>query len=332
MGRMTRQIDWLGNGSNAAYDRTIGYNAKGQITTDNVVWKQGSDTYRTDSDNSYGSGTGYALGSITQVDTEHFKNGNDTHNSRVTNSYQWWETAVQGTITHRPKMNESTTWTSTYSYDNWGRLYWIAIADGRPRDVQLYDEADDRSTIGDPHPAKFVIRNLPPTSFATRKMSCVVNVLCRLPHTITIVWQIWMLHHFAGTAIPRKQLTTTCFPCSWTKTWPKSEGLRRCASAANGPIGTIGTGSGPTSRRDTLGRIATHCAEESRNMRGCRPNGKRVKRSGHGSSGCSGANDSADWIPRPAAWWPPSPKPACFDWAASWSVPSHFSSTKVSWA
>ena len=34
MRRVTSQTDWLGNGTNAGYDRTVSYNAKGQIATD----------------------------------------------------------------------------------------------------------------------------------------------------------------------------------------------------------------------------------------------------------------------------------------------------------
>jgi hypothetical protein len=31
MGRVTRQYDWIGNGSNAGYDRQVFYNDKGQV-------------------------------------------------------------------------------------------------------------------------------------------------------------------------------------------------------------------------------------------------------------------------------------------------------------
>ena len=74
MGRLTRQIDWLGDGTNAAYDRTVTYNGKGQVTYETVVQKQGADTIKTSSSTTITApAQSYALGAITYTSTVHLQ-------------------------------------------------------------------------------------------------------------------------------------------------------------------------------------------------------------------------------------------------------------------
>jgi hypothetical protein len=169
MGRLTHQVDWLGNGANAGYDRTITYNNKGQIYTDTAVTKRGNDAFTAATINQYGAGTAYALGAVTQSVTTNHKltNGNSTLQSTVTanNGYVWWDGAAQastGLFTDYPSGGgNDTNYTTTYYYSAMGQLASAVIADGRPRTVSFVtdltgqvirrDEADNNSSGGDPH-------------------------------------------------------------------------------------------------------------------------------------------------------------------------------------
>ncbi len=79
MGRMTSQKDYAADGTTVAYDRAITYNAKNQIATETTVTKGYSDTYMSVNTYDYGSGTGYALGSVISVTSKNYKNNNDAN-------------------------------------------------------------------------------------------------------------------------------------------------------------------------------------------------------------------------------------------------------------
>lgn len=72
MGRLTLQEDHSAYAGlvGASYSRSIAYNAKGQVTTDEVVTVKarylasGYDTYKSVTTYGYGAGPGYALGSV----------------------------------------------------------------------------------------------------------------------------------------------------------------------------------------------------------------------------------------------------------------------------
>jgi YD repeat-containing protein len=161
LGRVTRQIDWLGDGTNAAYDRTVSYNGKGQVYYETTVGKQGSDTITTYTSIDFGSGSTYALGAAVFSSASTYKNGAYQSASSTTNSYAWYEGAVQSQISHRPNTSQSTTYTTTLTYDGSGQLSSIYVGDGRPRSVSFVndangqaikrDESDNSYANGDPH-------------------------------------------------------------------------------------------------------------------------------------------------------------------------------------
>jgi YD repeat-containing protein len=160
MGRVTRQIDWQYDGSSAAYDRTVTYNAKGQVTNETVINKQGADTITTYSSHDFGSGGNYALGAVTWTSATTYKNNAYHSSSSTSTSHAWYEGAVQSSIT----TTQTTTHTSTFYYDGSGNLSSIHVGDGRPRTVTFVndvngqaikrDESDNnynQYTGGDPH-------------------------------------------------------------------------------------------------------------------------------------------------------------------------------------
>jgi YD repeat-containing protein len=172
LGRLTRQIDWLGNGANAAYDRTLHYNGKGQVYSETVATKQGSDTYTNTTSHQFGSGTGYALGAVVSSVTTSQKNGDRylPGFSRTDYGYHWYDGAVQASVTYKTDLNPlyypallsyRKTYTTTYSYDGSGTLSHISVADGRPRTIRYTNdmtgqairrrESDNDYTKGDPH-------------------------------------------------------------------------------------------------------------------------------------------------------------------------------------
>ncbi|HEX8623379.1 MAG TPA: LysM peptidoglycan-binding domain-containing protein [Allosphingosinicella sp.] len=161
MGRMTHQVDWLGDGTYAAFDRTVTYNTKGQVTNETVVQKQGGDTITSYSYNDFGSGAAYALGAVTYSSTTTYKNNAYQSVSTTTNSYAWYDGAVQSAISYKPNSSQSTTFSTSFYYDAAGQLSSISIYDGRPRSITFVndgagqaikrDESDNKWNLGDPH-------------------------------------------------------------------------------------------------------------------------------------------------------------------------------------
>ncbi|HYD37424.1 MAG TPA: hypothetical protein VEA60_07410, partial [Allosphingosinicella sp.] len=171
LGRLTRQIDWLGNGTDAAYDRRIVYNAKGQAESEELSNKQYSDgswnTYTSYVTNSFGAGGAYALGAVVTVTSSNWKNGvdsgsNGAKDTYTTNSFAWYDGAVTSQIVYDSESGSSTNplWTTTYVYNGAGQLGSAQIDDGRRRSVTWTndltgqalrrDEADSLPG-GDPH-------------------------------------------------------------------------------------------------------------------------------------------------------------------------------------
>lgn len=164
LGRITHQTDWLGDGTNASYDRLVTYNAKGQITFDSVSTKQGSDIYRDDTTYSYTDGNGqYLLGSVARTDVGKYKNGSDSAvpDPNTVYSYAWYDGAVQSAVAYKPVWNQSTTYTTTNTLSSTGITVSSYIGDGRPRTVSFTndvygqviarDESDNNYSKGDPH-------------------------------------------------------------------------------------------------------------------------------------------------------------------------------------
>lgn len=136
-GRQTSQVDYLYDGDTngtAAWQRSTSFNARGQVASETTWQRQGNDTIRTTTSNSYGWGTNYALGSITGSSSSTYKNNSYQYGADTTNSYAWRAGAVLSSTTYKPS-NQSVR-TSNYYYDQYGQLSLVSIADGRPRSVQ----------------------------------------------------------------------------------------------------------------------------------------------------------------------------------------------------
>ena len=163
MGRQTTQSDFDSTGTNAVYSRTAIYDLNGQLSSDSVsTTKNDGNIYKTDTTYSYADVAGlYQLGSVYSVSASNYKNATYQNASSTVNAYQWWDGAVQGTITNKPDTGSSTAFTTSFIYDSFGQLYRVSINDGRPRTVNYRtngdgqiirrDESDNNSANGDPH-------------------------------------------------------------------------------------------------------------------------------------------------------------------------------------
>lgn len=163
LGRLTRQIDWTIDPDHhadavdhAAYDRTLQYNAKGQVEFEQLFQRQGSITQVTDTYNGYGAGAGYALGAVVSSTTNVWRTGTQFSTTGVSNSHQWRDGAQLASTT----VTGTTSGTTSYTYDGAGRLTSAWIADGRSRAVRFTTDVtgqvirrdeQDSATGGDPH-------------------------------------------------------------------------------------------------------------------------------------------------------------------------------------
>jgi YD repeat-containing protein len=167
MGRVTNQVDYQGDGTSAAYDRTSEYNAKGQVWHEVVIQRQGNDTLKTDTTNQFGSGSTYALGAVTSSTTYNYKLISGSYSLQSTStgqtSYVWYDGAVQSVVSTTNTVQPSTS--TNFSYDGSGTLISIYVSDGvRPRSVAFVNDANGQAirrdetdgnynqyTGGDPH-------------------------------------------------------------------------------------------------------------------------------------------------------------------------------------
>lgn len=170
LGRLQRQIDWTiepQEGDNnyaldrAAYDRSLTYNDKGQVTFERTFQRDGTTTQTTDTYNYYDSDYNpatigdYALGALVRSTTSVWRTGTQFSTSSVTNSYQWRDGAQLSSAS----LTGTTTGTTAYQYSGMGVMTKAVIADGRPRNVTFTtdvngqvirrEEADNQSG-GDP--------------------------------------------------------------------------------------------------------------------------------------------------------------------------------------
>jgi len=103
MGRMKSQDDYNAAGTSIVFSRDLHYNDKGQlIEDDSSTVKTDGYTYRTITRNDYGTGAGYALGSLVQTQSDSYRNGNDGDFTDTATKYtfEWFDSAVQKTIKH----------------------------------------------------------------------------------------------------------------------------------------------------------------------------------------------------------------------------------------
>lgn len=158
-GRLTHQIDWLGDGADVAYDHSLSYNAKGQVTSDVTVQRQGYDVVTTASTNEYGDGASYALGAPVTIQSSTHKNGTYQYSATTTNGFAWYAGAVQASTTYA--QSNQAAYTSTYYYGPSGELTQVQVSDGRPHTIGFTndmngqairrDETDSNGSQGDPH-------------------------------------------------------------------------------------------------------------------------------------------------------------------------------------
>jgi trimeric autotransporter adhesin len=159
---VTRQIDWLGDGYHAGYDRQITYNGRGQIESEFIHSRQGADTWQSHVGHHYGGGSDYALGAVVSTTTHDYKlTGSGyqwQYSTTTTNTYHWRDGAVQGHVSFA--RTGQPTHATSFHYDGRGELASVQISDGRPRTVSYVadmagqvirrDEADYLPG-GDPH-------------------------------------------------------------------------------------------------------------------------------------------------------------------------------------
>jgi len=154
LGRQIRQID-IDRKGRTALDHTTHYDSKGRVDTETSVQFLNAsstyvgDTYTTTVTNTFGDGTSaYALGAVITSTTSGYKltYGASTTTSIPTTStattYDWYDGAVQKTVTYTPDTSSSGTYyTTTYTNSGSGLLLSAHIADGRTRDVTVTSDA-----------------------------------------------------------------------------------------------------------------------------------------------------------------------------------------------
>lgn len=126
-----------------AFERTLVYNAKGQLTTDTSITLRTNTYYRSITTNDYGAGASYALGAVVSSTTTNAERTSVTNpwttkpTSRITNSYLGRDGALIQTVTNDTDTGSSSNplWTTNYSYDRRNDLLLADVNDGRPRDV-----------------------------------------------------------------------------------------------------------------------------------------------------------------------------------------------------
>jgi YD repeat-containing protein len=164
-GRLERQIDWgaadpdvHGNGAvgSALYDRSLTYNAKGQVTFERLFQRQGGITQTNDTTSLYGSGSSYALGAVVSVTTQAWRSDVPYSTSTTNNTYKWYDGAALASTT----VSGTTSGTTTYNYNSFGQLVSAWISDGRSRSIFFTNDAngqairrDEQDYVGqgDPH-------------------------------------------------------------------------------------------------------------------------------------------------------------------------------------
>lgn len=139
MGRQTGQTDYDVDGYTAVYNRIAYFNSNGQLTSD-ASWTKKEDYKTYSASNSYyftdyTSGQ-YMLGNVGWMQSTTSVSGTSgSTTSRTVNSYQWWDSAVQSSISHKPNISQSTTYTTSFYLNNLGQLTGAYIGDGKPRNV-----------------------------------------------------------------------------------------------------------------------------------------------------------------------------------------------------
>lgn len=184
MGRTTAQTEWWFDGTQS-HSRTATYDKTGLVLSDSTATKTAvsgggiqtqttNTTYTYNAETSPGSGvfTGQWLGVVTQVaSASSLSGGGGTTNSTSLYTYSWWDSAQQARIVHTPNTASSgTKHTSTFAYDVNGRLTFVNVQDGRPRNITYVTdmagqvmarrEADTNGSTGDPEDYSYFLNGI----------------------------------------------------------------------------------------------------------------------------------------------------------------------------
>ena len=159
---MTRQRDF--EGDRLIYDReTIYYGGSTRISIEDVSRYQGSTLTRTYTQNDYGSGSTYALGSLVGSTASTYVDGIYQGVVTTANTYEWRDGAV---LDDQSVTQASGAITSTdYNYDGLGQLISVNVGGARPHVIEFVNDVngqairrdesryggDTPSAGGDPH-------------------------------------------------------------------------------------------------------------------------------------------------------------------------------------
>jgi YD repeat-containing protein len=142
LGRLIAHAEY--SGPTVVYSRSAGYNALSQMTWEYTSTKMYDNStltasttfdYRAETWAGSDDWTGeYQGGVVTHVRTNSWRTGFPAQPvANTTNSYVWWDDSQLSVVTNQ--QSPSLTYTSSYSYDENGRLASVYIQDGRPRSV-----------------------------------------------------------------------------------------------------------------------------------------------------------------------------------------------------
>ena len=144
LGRLTAHSEYSSNGA-VVHSMSAAYNALSLKISESTSTRQYNNAtlttnstydYRAESWPGSGVWTGdYQGGVITHIQTNSALNGAPQPVAHTTNSFVWWDDARLSVVTNKP--SPTLTYTSTYSYDENGKLASIIIQDGRPRNVNF---------------------------------------------------------------------------------------------------------------------------------------------------------------------------------------------------
>ncbi|QNA86661.1 LysM peptidoglycan-binding domain-containing protein [Sphingomonas sp. So64.6b] len=146
MGRVLNQVDYT-SGSTTGYQRTVTYNAKGQIDHDVVGQFQGADYFSNTTYYNYGVSTDYALGSVRSTSVTTTKNGGAYTTGSTTNTIGWYNGAV--TLNTVNSTSGLIDYNTTFSYDGDGTLTRIQVGGAKARYVYYSNDLQGQAVRRD---------------------------------------------------------------------------------------------------------------------------------------------------------------------------------------
>jgi len=85
---------------------------------------------------------------VLSVSSLNAKNGNygSVPNTLTTNTYDWYDGAVQATITHKPNTSQSTQYLTTFYHNDAGQLTRAHVGDYYAQNVTFTNDENGRSS------------------------------------------------------------------------------------------------------------------------------------------------------------------------------------------